>query len=81
LIITQTARRAPPGNASFDHCWIGEWAMRSVGSMVVPPEVHWRREAIPLPGKRRDREILAPAIPCALSVRTDFAVKAEKSPH
>src|SRR5713101_1141732 len=39
LIMTQTARRAPPGKASRDRSFIGEYAIRSVGSIVIPPTI------------------------------------------
>src|SRR5580704_13670653 len=39
LTITQTASRAPPGNASLGRAMMDEYAIRSWGSIVGPPVI------------------------------------------
>src|SRR5512136_1230812 len=40
LTITQTASRAPPGNMSRGRALMGEYVIRSWGSILLPPRFH-----------------------------------------
>src|SRR5690348_11097945 len=68
FIITQTARRAPPGSTSLGRLFIGEYARRSLGSITTPP---WRDPEKNLEIKcPKAAALLCPAI--SLSRRKDL---------